>query len=352
MTVERGSRGLSGSSPLTRGKQDPGSPKKQLCGLNPAHAGKTAPSTSSPWAGWAHPRSRGENSERTEYLKRGSGSSPLTRGKHLHASIENQRKRLIPAHAGKTRTASPAECHSGAHPRSRGENVRDGRVVGDCQGSSPLTRGKQALGGVQDAQGGLIPAHAGKTSLPTPSARWRTAHPRSRGENTPAARLPATSTGSSPLTRGKRHEGVDRGLDEGLIPAHAGKTNGVGIWQSDAGAHPRSRGENERDRIFDRSDNGSSPLTRGKLKRGQCFNSGGGLIPAHAGKTASAFGELAGGGAHPRSRGENHDGHDVSARPEGSSPLTRGKPPNEVRGGVVNGLIPAHAGKTVSRPCR
>ena len=50
----------------------------------------------------AHPRSRGENSERTEYLKRGSGSSPLTRGKPSELFLGGARHGLIPAHAGKT----------------------------------------------------------------------------------------------------------------------------------------------------------------------------------------------------------------------------------------------------------
>ena len=50
--------------------------------------------------------------------------------------------------------------------------------------------------------------------------------------------------GSSPLTRGKRHEGVHRGLDEGLIPAHAGKTRETAFLTGATTAHPRSRGEN------------------------------------------------------------------------------------------------------------
>ena len=74
-------------------------------------------------------------------------------------------------------------------------------------------------------------------------------------------------------------------LSPGLIPAHAGKT-GIGWGPGRAGrAHPRSRGENSANCGLGGGDEGSSPLTRGKLDRvgAQVYNDG--LIPAHAGKT-------------------------------------------------------------------
>ena len=53
--------------------------------------------------------------------------------------------RLIPAHAGKTRAASPCPTSHPAHPRSRGENVKVSVVAETKNGSSPLTRGKHFL---------------------------------------------------------------------------------------------------------------------------------------------------------------------------------------------------------------
>ena len=50
------------------------------------------------------------------------------------------------------------------------------------------------------------------------------AHPRSRGENLDASKAPAHQPGSSPLTRGKRHVALLQVAIQGLIPAHAGKT--------------------------------------------------------------------------------------------------------------------------------
>ena len=52
-------------------------------------------------------------------------------------------------------------------------------------------------------------------------------------------------TGSSPLTRGKLVDGVDRDRAAGLIPAHAGKMITSRAAQRCERAHPRSRGENQ-----------------------------------------------------------------------------------------------------------
>ena len=50
---------------------------------------------------------------------------------------------------------------------------------------------------------GLIPAHAGKTSLLATVCGIIWAHPRSRGENQVRAGRDGRLSGSSPLTRGK-----------------------------------------------------------------------------------------------------------------------------------------------------
>ena len=91
---------------------------------------------------------------------------------------------------------------------------------------------------------------------------------------------------------------------------------------------------------------GSSPLTRGKLAQLADLVAWEGLIPAHAGKTVNARRAACARRAHPRSRGENAEYKALDALDEGSSPLTRGK--REPLGWLVDvvGLIPAHAGKT------
>ena len=135
------------------------------------------------------------------------GSSPLTRGKPNPRDVMQN-------------TFS-------AHPRSRGENfngLNPATVVG---GSSPLTRGKPLRVRAPGNGQGLIPAHAGKTSLYRADLSNNWAHPRSRGENSETFSLNFSAYGSSPLTRGKPPRRSVRRRSRRLIPAHAGKTRGA-----------------------------------------------------------------------------------------------------------------------------
>ena len=90
----------------------------------------------------------------------------------------------------------------------------------------------------------LIPAHAGKTWAFRFPRLWTGAHPRSRGENIQASSPSRVHAGSSPLTRGKRFPALVVGVSWGLIPAHAGKTPSMVASIVSRRAHPRSRGEN------------------------------------------------------------------------------------------------------------
>ena len=236
-----------------------------------------------------------------------------------------------------------------AHPRSRGEN---GQPIVDLiitVGSSPLTRGKPCLRRPRRGQDGLIPAHAGKTLGRSRRSFPRRAHPRSRGENGSDVSDLMAKAGSSPLTRGKLKAIHRHIFQDGLIPAHAGKTQSSSAWSRRAWAHPRSRGENFASRWIASSAMGSSPLTRGKQVRAKVGVKPSRLIPAHAGKTASVGVRCVAGRAHPRSRGENPVGHPRRVRDGGSSPLTRGKPQELPNLFDDLGLIPAHAGKTRHR---
>ena len=174
----------------------------------------------------------------------GGGSSPLTRGKPRRRALVGARGGLIPAHAGKTSIGCVPLTIPWAHPRSRGENMRSWIVVADEGGSSPLTRGK--LSGILSVLllFRLIPAHAGKTVFLRSQEGNRRAHPRSRGENPVPIQPNQVASGSSPLTRGKLPDRGGGRKAGRLIPAHAGKTCAQrrAVWPTTA--HPRSRGEN------------------------------------------------------------------------------------------------------------
>ena len=173
--------------------------------------------------------------------------------------------RLIPAHAGKTCARASPGADPGAHPRSRGENIARERSAAHERGSSPLTRGKLHVGHLLTLYLGLIPAHAGKTSMLSRATTRATAHPRSRGENGTRSIVYTLRMGSSPLTRGKPRASRPRARRSGLIPAHAGKTSARVTRGRAPRAHPRSRGENTTPSLTNLALTGSSPLTRGKL---------------------------------------------------------------------------------------
>ena len=175
---------MKGSSPLTRGKRRRSRRVRGLRGLIPAHAGKTSTATARPTRNGAHPRSRGENGANSSTPPLQRGSSPLTRGKHASLYPVRGCERLIPAHAGKTMRSNRNMRMRRAHPRSRGENPLMSVTMIASAGSSPLTRGKQGVRNARNSSLGLIPAHAGKTATPRPLSQSPGAHPRSRGENT------------------------------------------------------------------------------------------------------------------------------------------------------------------------
>ena len=179
------------------------------------------------------------------------GSSPLTRGKHIGHLPRGCPDRLIPAHAGKTGHTGYVSNRVGAHPRSRGENGRAHRSTLAGGGSSPLT-----------------------------------------GENADRDGTVYSVEGSSPLTRGKPHEDVEAIPERRLIPAHAGKRAESVAPHGTKQAHPRSRGENFVGWPALACLWGSSPLTRGKPRDTRTTSRKGGLIPAHAGKTADIAGRL------------------------------------------------------------
>ena len=180
------------------------------------------------------------------------GSSPLTRGRRSKGARLPARPGLIPAHAGST-----------------------GRAVtsGTCEtGSSPLTRGRPDRRAGAPRKDRLIPAHAGSTEDSRRAAHRLTAHPRSRGVDAKAVPGQLIDGGSSPLTRGRhRLDGLDQGPDR-LIPAHAGSTSSAPTTRVPSPAHPRSRGVDRLRRLRWYRDLGSSPLTRGRPSGRSCLS--------------------------------------------------------------------------------
>ena len=153
-----------------------------------------------------------------------------------------------------------------AHPRSRGEHLKDFFMAHGLYGSSPLARGTPRHIKCPCEHHRLIPARAGNTLSMFLEWRLFTAHPRSRGEHFHDASATRAGAGSSPLARGTLRK-VSYALGPSrLIPARAGNTQVEGFADFSASAHPRSRGEHLPYRDPRKRTDGSSPLARGTLR--------------------------------------------------------------------------------------
>ena len=255
-----------------------------------------------------------------------SGASPRGRGKRPRSVRPGASAGLIPAWAGKTRSAPTSSAPTTAHPRVGGENPGSSGTPRHWSGSSPRGRGKLHVAAVVGLRVRLIPAWAGKTpSLPSSALPTR-AHPRVGGENPTSPRHALMARGSSPRGRGKRHRHVCRRIQNRLIPAWAGKTNSRPRRYLRCAAHPRVGGENCLTGALNQTPTGSSPRGRGKrvprLRVPQALR----LIPAWAGKTTSISSVSQRRWAHPRVGGENQITERACHGDRGSSPRGRGKP--------------------------
>ena len=135
-----------------------------------------------------------------------------------------------------------------------------------------------------------------------------------------------------------------------LIPACAGKTPSCSSCASLRRAHPRVCGENcFNERCLGTSE-GSSPRVRGKPGIKPLSMMLQGLIPACAGKTPVRDDSTAPGRAHPRVCGENRCFLRGCGTGGGSSPRVRGKLRQALDQGRDDRLIPACAGKTRGMP--
>ena len=255
---------LLGSSPRVRGKPRRHPPNPPPARLIPACAGKTWAWGAPSGCGWAHPRVCGENDDQGPGVVLVEGSSPRVRGKPGWGVRSGAYSGLIPACAGKTIPRTSATRSSGAHPRVCGENPRRGPAAPTTPGSSPRVRGKLPLDADKRHSLRLIPACAGKTRTAPSGRASPTAHPRVCGENDRWDSSVCATAGSSPRVRGKHRLLRRRDRPLRLIPACAGKTIPWRAMRDGDRAHPRVCGENSASpRIASRS-RGSSPRVRGK----------------------------------------------------------------------------------------
>ena len=146
------------------------------------------------------------------------------RGKPAHDKLEIVFLRIIPAHAGQTRTSAVKTCCRTDHPRACGANHGRIDADGSIPGSSPRMRGKQRERHHHGRRRRIIPAHAGQTVESLPVSSVVPDHPRACGANGMTEAAYRTEVGSSPRMRGKRRQLQGFYGHARIIPAHAGQT--------------------------------------------------------------------------------------------------------------------------------
>ena len=152
-------------------------------------------------------------------------------------------------------------------------------------GSPPHTRGKGSIKALRACILGITPAHAGKSFQPLSAPPDMRDHPRTRGEKRAKTRPEPHRAGSPPHTRGKATGKGTPANNEGITPAHAGKSHLFLRNLSGIKDHPRTRGEKREGLQASSYLRGSPPHTRGKADRFKAHMPTGGITPAHAGKS-------------------------------------------------------------------
>ena len=336
---------FSGSSPRVRGKGVTDSRCSAQCGIIPAGAGKRASGSSHLVAFWDHPRGCGEKRCKGPCKPAESGSSPRVRGKGGLEGEEEADAGIIPAGAGKSSSGRRRGGIASDHPRGCGEKMARSHSATRRSGSSPRVRGKAGEAGEGAVAEGIIPAGAGKRG---PRARPRRAprdHPRGCGEKQEARDLELNTPGSSPRVRGKAPSWSLLRFQGRIIPAGAGKSWSRRGLLGDGVDHPRGCGEKRSSARSRRARRGSSPRVRGKGGGGGLPRAGRGIIPAGAGKSTSPRHPRQTHRDHPRGCGEKHIPATPASDASGSSPRVRGKEKGLGAVAPDGGIIPAGAGK-------
>ena len=312
----------------------------------PAHAGQTNSRAARPVRTADHPRTCGANFVIGQLRSFEFGSSPHMRGKRISTLPTCSPARIIPAHAGQTCEDRSENRVPADHPRTCGANMEQRNAAMNTIGSSPHMRGKRSSTYPQKERGRIIPAHAGQTRSITSWAGTCTDHPRTCGANTHTFAPANSAAGSSPHMRGKHDRPHPNHARQRIIPAHAGQTPSGQSKLPSKTDHPRTCGANAPTAVCTSPAIGSSPHMRGKPGRSPVGPAPARIIPAHAGQTVIFLSLGSWSSDHPRTCGANGSPADTGPTTVGSSPHMRGKLIAPMFSGNTMRIIPAHAGQT------
>ncbi|VEH26933.1 Domain of uncharacterised function (DUF2825) [Cellulomonas fimi] len=315
-------------------------------GLIPAR-GETTPARRCPCRRWpAHPRTRGDDVGQVLVWWTSTGSSPHAGRRRAGAVRRAVGGGLIPARGETTNPSHATSTASTAHPRTRGDDRREGTYKVTVPGSSPHAGRRRPPAQHEQGGLGLIPARGETTTGGGVSGSRRRAHPRTRGDDITPTTPSTTPLGSSPHAGRRRASTRLRASGSRLIPARGETTGSSPARTSATPAHPRTRGDDWRAAWRASSTAGSSPHAGRRLPAAAAVYRGQGLIPARGETTVLPQGSRADQEAHPRTRGDDAglNAEDMAAR--GSSPHAGRRPHGRHRRPRVERLIPARGETT------
>ena len=211
---------------------------------------------------------------------------------------------FIPAYAGNSKCGLPPRNRSSVHPRLRGELAHAFPLVLAGARFIPAYAGNSSRMKFLIAWSTVHPRLRGELTYGTHTIPPRPVHPRLRGELRSGEKSSSPLIGSSPLTRGTQAVGGRDKIVVRFIPAYAGNSWQTACGLLLRPVHPRLRGELFRILLNWFSCNGSSPLTRGTRLVIALMVLINRFIPAYAGNSPFGFHTLNNVSVHPRLRGE------------------------------------------------
>ena len=357
-----------GSSPRMRGSPGAGFDSIRAVGIIPAHAGLTPGAICYACAPWDHPRACGAHLMSNKQKKVVKGSSPRMRGSLTVVVAAAYDEGIIPAHAGLTAIRRAGQPERRDHPRACGAHVFNSPADIGGWGSSPRMRGSLSELSKWRMVRRIIPAHAGLTPRRSRGRRRIGDHPRACGAHHVAHSFYLIWMGSSPRMRGSLSVQLAGGIvagssprmrgsptkrrrsmrPMGIIPAHAGLTRPRSWMIACLRDHPRACGAHFQHLPQSRHVIGSSPRMRGSQLVKESAHKYDGIIPAHAGLTSNRHRPACWIWDHPRACGAHFSLACTRHRMVGSSPRMRGSPSRGCTREQFSGIIPAHAGLTVT----
>ena len=151
--------------------------------------------------------------------------------------------------------------------------------------------------------------------------------------------------------RGKVSPSSSLFLFIGITPAHAGKSTIIRRDASRIRDHPRTCGEKSGGSPIQSRHSGSPPHMRGKVLYACALAVMDGITPAHAGKSSIFGSSFLCSWDHPRTCGEKFHIRQVGHDRKGSPPHMRGKVTRRMVQCTCPGITPAHAGKRQTGAC-